>query len=514
MVQIGMTESRQPLRIESRVSANALNYMAGQTAMAVFGLVSGVVLARYLPKNVFGQYSYLLALAILFLPLLDLGTHTFYAVLGSRDRSRIGFYWARAVALKLYALPFMAMLLAVYFLFVSHDVGRLFATVLLYVVLQSMLLSTDIVFRAAEQGRAWAIRRTIYEAVSLALIVAALTILDTKTAAALLLVACIAVGIAAVWAVRAAARIAGITRAGFLAALREPPRTAEIMSLLPFALSTLLWVVFYRESNILLQFLGTRVDLADYRVAFLVMTAALYLPRAVTWSSVPRIALHHAQLEDGAFRGMLSKAIRVNFYIAGFVTTAGLLYGERLIGVVFGHKYGHLGPTWQAFNLLLGAMFVLQFCTDMLNTLHQERRLAWSMVLGIGVLTLLALLLIPRYGTAGAAAAQLIACAAILPIALVPFARWVRPGAALAALLRLAAVMLISGAAGYALRRLGFYASLFTFPLIFAFVSHALGAMPEQIAQRLQRVLSPFAKTPADDMPVSARMQERPLPPP
>ncbi len=40
--------------------ANALHYMAGQGAMAVFGLVSSIVLARYLPKDVFGQYFYFL----------------------------------------------------------------------------------------------------------------------------------------------------------------------------------------------------------------------------------------------------------------------------------------------------------------------------------------------------------------------------------------------------------------------------------------------------------------------
>ncbi len=69
---------------KGKILANALNYMAGQGAMAAFGLITSIVLARYLPKTVFGQYSYLLALAILFLPFLDMGGHTLYAVLGAR----------------------------------------------------------------------------------------------------------------------------------------------------------------------------------------------------------------------------------------------------------------------------------------------------------------------------------------------------------------------------------------------------------------------------------------------
>jgi O-antigen/teichoic acid export membrane protein len=477
------------IRAEKRVSSNALSYMAGQAAMAVFGFVSGIVLARYLPKNTFGQYSYLLALAIVFLPLLDLGTHSLYTARAARERDKIGVYWARALALKLYALPILAMMLAGYFAMVSHMLGGLFWTVLFYIAAQSLLLSTDIVFRAAEQGRAWAIRRTIYETISLALILAAITILDARTAASLLLFASIAVALAAAWAVTASVRMTGLTRAQFLSAIREPLRRDEIKALLPFAVSTLLWVLFYRETNILLEYLGTRIDLADYRVAFLVMTAALYLPRAVTWASVPRIALHHAELDDGAFRRMMSKAVRANFYIAAFVVTAGALYGERLIGLAFGPKYMHLGLIWQVFNLLLGAMFVLQFCMDLLNALHQERRLAYALVGGIVVLTALDLFAIPHYGTAGGAAAQLAACLVILPISLVPFVRWVRPSAALVPALKLVAVVVVCGAAGFALRKASFFLSLVAFAPLFAIVSHLIGAMPEPVARPLWHLL-------------------------
>lgn len=485
-----MTDSRASSTTEKRVSSNALSYMAGQAAMAVFGFVSGIVLARYLPKNVFGQYSYLLALAILFLPVLDLGGHSFYAALASRDRARIGAYWARAIALKIYALPLAAALLAGYFVLLGHMPGGLFNTVLFYVVAQSLLLSTDIVFRAAEQGRAWAIRRTIYELVSLALVLVAVTLLDARTAATLLLFASIAVAVAAAWAIVASVRITGLTWAQFASALRKPFRRMEIAALLPFAMSTLLWVLFYRETNILLEYLGTRVDLADYRVAFLVMTAALYLPRAITWASVPRIALHHAQLDDAAFRQMMSKAVRANFYIAAFVVTAGALYGERLIGIAFGPKYLHLGLMWQVSNLLLGAMFVLQFCMDLLNALHQEKRLAYALVAGIAVLTVLDITAIPRYGTAGGVAAQLAACAVILPIGLVPFLRWVPPSAILAPALRLAAVVVLCGAAGFVLRRENFYLSLIVFTPLFAAVSHYAGAMPQPITRLLRRLLA------------------------
>jgi O-antigen/teichoic acid export membrane protein len=478
---------------KGKILANALSYMAGQGAIAVFGLVSAIVLARYLPKAVFGQYSYLLALAILFLPFLDMGGHTLYGVLGARDRSRIGVSWARTIALKIYALPVTALLLAGYFLVSTHALGGVFVLVLLYTIAQSLLLSTDVAFRPAEQGRAWAVRRVVYESSSFLLVLGALAFFGVRSATTLLMLATIATAIAVVWAIHTVVRLTGLTRAQFLAACRKPFDRAEVKSLWPFALNTALWVIYYRETNVLLENFGVhaKADLADFRVAFAIMTAALYIPKAVIWASVPRIAFHDEQDNREQFRDLVRQTAGVNTYLAVFFTMGGLLYGERLIGLVFGHNYAHLGLAWTLFDLVLGLLFIQQFTTDLLNGVRQERYVVYGLLAGITILTALSLVLIPRYGIVGAAASQLVAGLVMAPMNLVALAR--RVGTANlhgVSLWRLAVAGLVAGVVGYFLLKVNFYLSFAVFILAFAAASYALGALPEQFLRFADRVLA------------------------
>jgi O-antigen/teichoic acid export membrane protein len=470
---------------KGKIFANVLHYMAGQGAMAAFGLVTSVVLARYLPKDVFGQYSFLLALAIIFLPLLDMGGHTLYAVLGARDRSRIGSFWARTIALKIYAFPIAALVLAAYYYWSTRNVGLVYLLVLLYTVAQSLLLSTDVAFRPAEQGRAWAIRRVVYECAAFLLVVVAVAFFHVQVASTLLLLVTVAVFVAVIWAVFTVVRLTGLTWAEFWAQCRKPFGRDEVRALWPFAVNTALWVFYYRETNLFLENsdIHAKADLADFRVAFQIMTSALYIPKAVVWASVPRIAFHDEQENREEFHTLVRQTSGINTWLAAFFTVGGLLYGERLIGLIFGHKYAHLGLAWTLFSLVLGLLFIQQFCTDLLNGIRQERAVVYGLVVGIVVLTALSYVLVPRYGTVGAAAAQLVAGAIMVPMNFAAVARrvgWQNLHGIV--LWRLGLACLLSAAVGFGLMKVNFYLSFVVFVAVFGALSYVLGALPEQFA--------------------------------
>ncbi|HEY1632446.1 MAG TPA: oligosaccharide flippase family protein [Rhizomicrobium sp.] len=482
---------------KGKIFTNVLHYMAGQGAIAVFGLVTSIVLARYLPKDVFGQYSYLLSLAIIFLPLLDLGGHTLYAVLGARDRSRIGSFWARTIALKVYALPLTALVLAGYYYWSTRNVGLVYLLVLLYTVAQSLFLSTDVVFRPAEQGRAWAIRRVLFETASFFLVAVAVAFFHVHVASTLLLLVTIAVFVAVIWAVFTVVSITNLTWAEFLAQFRKPFDRAEVRALWPFALNTALWVFYYRETNLFLENFGAhaKTDLADYRVSYQIMTSALYIPKAVIWASVPRIAFHDEQENLDQFHALVRETSGINTWLATFFTVGGLLYGERLIGLVFGPKYAHLGLTWTLFDIVMGLLFVQQFCTDLLNGIRQERAVVYGLVAGIVILTTLSYFLVPLYGAAGAGAAQIIAGAVMVPMNFFAVARrvgWKNLHGI--KLWRLALVSVVVAAIGFGLMKLNFYLAFYVsavvFVAVFGALSYLLGALPEQfavVAARLAR---------------------------
>ncbi|HTQ14275.1 MAG TPA: polysaccharide biosynthesis C-terminal domain-containing protein [Rhizomicrobium sp.] len=477
---------------KGRILANALNYMAGQGAIAVFGLASSIVLARYLPKAVFGQYSFLLALAIIFMPFLDMGGHTLYLVEGARDRTKIGVSWSRAVALKLRMLVPTAGVIALYFLaFKPHTIDIVYLLVLLYTIAQSMLLSTDVAFRPAEQGRSWAIRRVVYESTAFVLIVIALTVYRVHSAGTLLLIAIAATTAAVIWAVHTVVHLTRLTWAQFWGAVVRPFGRAEIRALWPFALNTGLWVFYYRETNIFLENFGhhAETDLADFRVIFQIMTSALYVPKAVVWASVPRIAFHDEQDNREEFRRLLRQFSGINTWLAAFYTLGGLLYGEKLIGLVFGHKYAHLGLAWTLFDVVLGLMFLQQYCTDMLNGIREEHQVVRGLLFGVSILTVASFFLVPLYGTVGAAIAQILAAGVMVPLNLSALAR--RVGSENlhgVSLIRLGAALAVSGLCGFLLLRIDFYLSLAVFLAVMPLSSYLLGAFPEHFDRMARRL--------------------------
>ena len=473
------------------ILANALSYLAGQGAMATFGLVSSIVLARYLPKDVFGEYSYLLALAIIFMPFIDMGGHTLYTVLGARDRSRIGVSWARAIAVKLWSLPLMVVLMAGYFLYSTGHTGILFVLTFLYTLAQSLLWSTDVAFRPAELGRAWAVRRVVYESSSFLLICAALVIFHVQNVTTLLSLATVAVFVAVIWSIFTVVRLTGLTRTQFAEAIRKPFDREEIRALWPFALNTVLWVFYLRETNLFLQNFGhhPEAELADFRVIFVIMTSICYMPRAIIWASVPRIAFHDEQENREEFRTLVRQFSGVNTWLAAIFTLGGLLYGERLIGLVYGHKYAHLGLAWTLFDLVLGLTLIQQFCTDLLNGIRMERQVVRGLLAGITILTISSVFLIPAYGTVGAGVAQLLACIVMVPTNLYALAK--RVGVENlhgVKLIRLAAACAISAAVGYGLLQVNFYLSLVVFLVTVAGSSYLLGALPEHFDDFVVRV--------------------------
>lgn len=476
---------------KGRILANALSYLAGQGAMATFGMVSSVVLARYLPKAVFGEYFYLLALAIIFMPFIDMGGHTLYAVLGARDRSRIGVSWSRAIAVKLWSLPLMIVLMGAYFIYSTGHIGLIFMLTIAYTVAQSMLLSTDVAFRPAEQGRAWAVRRVVYETSAFVMICIAVVAFHVQDVERLLLIPTAAVTVAVTWSIFTVVSLTGLTRAQFVDAIRKPFDREEIRALWPFALNTILWVFYLRATNLFLQNLGhhPETELADFRVIFVIMTSVCYMPRAIIWAAVPRIAFHDENENREEFRTLVRQFSGVNTWLAAVFTLGGLLYGERLIGIVYGHKYAHLGLAWTLFDLVLGLTLIQQFCTDLLNGIRMERQVVRGLLAGISILTLASLIFIPRYGTIGAAAAQLLASGFMVPINFYALARrvgWENLHGV--KLLRLGAACAISAAVGYFLLQVNFYLSLVVFLVVIVGSSSLLGALPEHFADFVVRV--------------------------
>ncbi len=462
-----------------RIRTNILHYLSGQAAMAVFGVVTSAVLARYMSKSDFGQFTYFIAVATIVLPLLDPGATGYYFRKGSRNRDMTGKYWARAAGLRIYTAPVTALVLLIYFWLTGDGMGWNYILVVAFAIMQSLLLSTDIAFRANEQGRSWAVRRTVYEAANFVMTLAALALFGLTSPTQQLTITLFATFLGAAWAIGTVAKISSLTWRDVWQEITRPVTSAEISALWPFAVNNALNIFYYRATAIFIEQLGTPSELANFRVVFVVMISALYVPKAIIWASSPRIALHDEHAAREKFHKLLQYSADANLFISAIITVGGLLYGERLIGMVFGGKYAHLGLLWYVFDFAIGVFFVQQFCVDLLNNLKRERHVVRTFVVGIVVLTALNLILIPYLGALGAAWARLVAGLVMVPLNLYALIKLVG-GQNLHAmnLWRFLMVNLISGVVGFLLLPVNFWISMAVFLIAYIGGGYVLGALP------------------------------------
>jgi O-antigen/teichoic acid export membrane protein len=357
-----------------------------------------------------------------------------------------------------------------------------------------MYLGTDVFFRAGEYARGWATRKILYEISYFIMTLATLAILGWTQVFEQFLIAIIATIISLGWATVTIARASALSWKEARAILLGPLRKAEIIALWPFALNASLYIFYYRMTAVMLERLGSSSDVADFRVAFVVVLAALYLPKAVSWASSPRLALYDKQGDQERFKQLLRQSADINLLIACFVTLGGALYGARLIGIAFGHKYADMTALWALMNVTIGLFYVQQFCVDLLNYLKKEREVVRTFVLGIMVLVTLNFVLIPKFGAVGAAWARVAAGCLMMPINLYTLASLIGfENLHGMNLYRFAVVNVISGVIGFLLLQVNFWLSLGVFVLTYLALLFALNVIPENIRRsggRFLRVIS------------------------
>jgi O-antigen/teichoic acid export membrane protein len=165
-------------------------------------------------------------------------------------------------------------------------------------------------------------------------------------------------------------------------------------------------VVWRRSELFVLDWTSTDAQIAMYSVAFAVVAAARQIPGALATALVPAFAtLHGAGDLDRIARGF-SRGVRL-LSVPGFAMGAVLLgLGPLLLRTVFGEEYAEAGLPL----VIMAAVFPLlplnSMCGGVLQGVGRIKPILAASVLATVVDIVLAVLLIPRHGAAGAAAAN------------------------------------------------------------------------------------------------------------
>ncbi len=373
------------------------------SAASVLPLVILVVIAaRVLGAMEFGKFSYALALAMMLEAAVDFGLKEVTTREVARERSAAPALVANVFGLKL-ALAgagTAVLLLAVYLLREEPHVRLTCCLLGAASILRSYLLTIRHTLQGLERFGRDSIAVVMDRILILVLGVCALFGGYGIVGLALSFVAARAVSLALAYLL--VARLIGGGRPAFdIAAWRRLQIRA-----LPFGAFAVVVFLYSYVDQVMLGVLRNDVETGLYNAAYRVYEGVGNIPQVLQTVLLPRLANQYPTDRD-THRWLSRAGLAVGVCLAIPATACTVLFAERIVAAVYGHdgEYAAAVPALQ----LLAAGFVFVFPSFVLHAIaisaEAGRWLLWTAVLGCLANIAMNLVLIPRYGPAGAAAA-------------------------------------------------------------------------------------------------------------
>jgi O-antigen/teichoic acid export membrane protein len=175
----------------------------------------------------------------------------------------------------------------------------------------------------------------------------------------------------------------------------------------PFALSGVLWILYYQVDLVMLQAIGTTVEAGYYSAAYKVMEMFFALPRVIFQVVFTRFAKYHAN-DPSRLPEQLYKATRLLLMgVLPAVVIAGFLQ-QILLPLIYGPEFTKSVYSLAVLLPSLGISMFGNLSQRFLQATGQEKRLPnilfWTALANV----VINWFLIPRFGGPGAAIATLI----------------------------------------------------------------------------------------------------------
>jgi O-antigen/teichoic acid export membrane protein len=189
---------------------------------------------------------------------------------------------------------------------------------------------------------------------------------------------------------------------------------ALLVVALPLAVTMLFNYLYFRLDLLLLSWIKTDVQVAQYGLAYRVIEGLIVLPSYVMLALFPAITRREGDQErlsttvGAALGGLEAIALPITALLA--------IFAPEIVVVLGGHKYVRAAPVLAILALALGLSYLNGVFGSALLALGQQRRLVWLTMAALGINVVVNLLLIPPWGIIGAAVAVVISEVAALAI--------------------------------------------------------------------------------------------------
>ena len=175
----------------------------------------------------------------------------------------------------------------------------------------------------------------------------------------------------------------------------------------PLVFSGLAIMIYMKIDQVMLGHLVDSHEVGLYAVASRLASAGQFLPMAIASSTLPSVIAARAGGDESAFHTHMQRLYNIAAFSGYVVAISWTLTAKPLIGVLFGPSYA--GSAHILIVLAWGGLFTHLGVarTSYLTAMNWTRAHFLTVALGCVLNVTLNLLLIPRYGGMGAAAASL-----------------------------------------------------------------------------------------------------------
>jgi len=379
-----------------RFGRNTAALLASDVAGRVLTAAFRVALAGYLGRELFGAYSFAVAVVATLGVVADLGLATLVTREVARRRNAPFAIVGPALGGRvLLTLLFGAGVPAL--LFLAGRPGPVVSLTAIFLLAQVALGPAEIL-AAAHRGRERMVRPAVVA-------------VATRLGFVLSGFAAMALGadpfdfawLAVIWAVPAVL----LLRPGLPGRMTIAVRgTLPILRrAAPIGIGTILWAVYFRLDLVLLGVLRGEGEVGLYSAPFSLVEAVLLLQGPLLAAAFP--VFSRTTDEDVGHQRTFRALSRVLFTVG--LPVAAVLFVERetVLRLLFGEEYAGAETTLALLALTIPVSFVAAPRLSLLIARNRERAYAWIMAAGLASNLVLDLVLIPIHGATGAAAATL-----------------------------------------------------------------------------------------------------------
>ena len=392
--EIPEAPSAPALGLGSRALRNTVVVLAAKVAARLVALVTVLAMIRHLHPSGYGVFATLINYTAIVSVILDLGFNVLFVREGARHPAEIQRYLRNVMSLRLLMSVASLLVLAAALGFARLE--DLLAPGLILMVLTS--------YSTLLRNGLYAVQRLGYEAIAVVL-------------ESLVLLGFVIVGIAThagvgyfVWAYAAQYAFSCVYFAVVLAAKRiavvgwrfEPPLLREwFWKGLPFALTFVLTVLYFKIDQPLVYALRGPVEAGLYGAAYKPFEALLFIP--ITFLSVvfPVLTVYHRE-RPAELLDVLSRFFKALLMLGWPMSVGIFLLAHPLTRLLLGSGYAGSEPALRILALSLGFAFVNNAFIGALSATDHQASFTWAAAWSLVANLALNLTLIPIFGYIGA----------------------------------------------------------------------------------------------------------------